>query len=304
MLPGQWLVIASVLAGVGTLFLIGLVWQYRDKPGARWFLASLGCQAVWSWGYALALLTFDPAVRFAFEVVVWTAMATMSVTFLAFALEYTGRGRSSRRTRGVRCYWYALHPWSLFVAVVGALFPPPPPRRQSPPVRYRRELRAAVSPGGGRRRVEYHPDDGGAVRLAVRPGCGADRQLHDGTLSPAPAVRRLRLRRQRHVRVPPRDAPGRRAGRTRRVAGRRRRGRRVGVPRYQYRGGLFGRAYPRRRRDGTVTLRVADEGPASPTRNWPSSMQARRPTSNTVRGLGCGSLAGAPTASAAILPST
>jgi len=161
MLPGTWLVVASAAAGVGTLFLIGALWQYRDKPGARWFLVSLGCQAVWSGTYAAALLVSDPALRFALEVVVWVAMATMSVTFLAFALGYTGRGRFVRTrvgramlalpvgvavavatnpwhglvwsgfevisVAGVSTASYALQPWALAIAAVGAVFPPSSP---------------------------------------------------------------------------------------------------------------------------------------------------------------------------------
>jgi len=157
MVPGTWLVVASAVAGVGTVFLIGSLWQYRDKPGARWFLVSLGGQAVWSGTYAAALLVSDPALRFALEVVVWAAMATMSVTFLAFALGYTGRGRFVRTrvgrvllalpvgvavavatnpwhglvwtgfevlpVAGVATASYALQPWALTVAAVGALFP-------------------------------------------------------------------------------------------------------------------------------------------------------------------------------------
>ena len=157
MLAGTWIVTASIVAGAGTLVLAGLLWQYREKPGARWFLASLGCQALWSVGYAGALLTFDPAVRFALEVLVWGCMATMSVAFLTFALSYTGRGELVRtrfgRTlaglpvattlavatnpwhhlvwtgfevvpvAGLATAGYAIRPWALLVAAVGALFP-------------------------------------------------------------------------------------------------------------------------------------------------------------------------------------
>ncbi len=46
----------------------------------------------WCFSYGLSLLVFDPVVRWLFEVVTWIAMAWIGLTFLGFALEYTGRG--------------------------------------------------------------------------------------------------------------------------------------------------------------------------------------------------------------------
>jgi PAS domain S-box-containing protein len=91
MIVGPWLVVVSLLAGFGTLYLIRRLWRYRAKPGAQWFLASLGCQAVASFVHAGALLTFDPALRLAFEAVIWATLTGLAVFFYLFALGYTGR---------------------------------------------------------------------------------------------------------------------------------------------------------------------------------------------------------------------
>ncbi|RQG98043.1 histidine kinase N-terminal 7TM domain-containing protein [Natrarchaeobius chitinivorans] len=91
MLPYPWPVIGSVLSGIGTVVLLGYLWRYRGKPSADWFLLTLFAQATWCFSYGLSLLVFDPAVRWAFEVVTWIAMAWIGLTFLAFSLEYTGR---------------------------------------------------------------------------------------------------------------------------------------------------------------------------------------------------------------------
>jgi PAS domain S-box-containing protein len=100
MLAGTWIVVASLLSGVGTLYLLARLWPVREKPGAKWFLLSLSCQALWSVSYAASLLVFDEALRLALEVLGWALLAGIAVYFLAFALTYTGRGHL------VRTPWY------------------------------------------------------------------------------------------------------------------------------------------------------------------------------------------------------
>ena len=100
MIAGIWIVVTSLLSGVGTLYLIGRLWRYREKPGAMWFLLSLGCQATWSVSYAASLLVFDRTLRLALGVLGWGLLAGIAVYFLAFALAYTGRGHL------VRTPWY------------------------------------------------------------------------------------------------------------------------------------------------------------------------------------------------------
>ncbi|MHB9286653.1 histidine kinase N-terminal 7TM domain-containing protein [Halobacteriales archaeon Cl-PHB] len=97
-----WPVVGSIAAGLGTLFLLLQIRTYRDKPGANWFLVSLAGGTVWCFGYAGALLVFDPVWRLGAAMLVWLAMNVTGITFLGFALVYTGRGRL------VRSWWYRL----------------------------------------------------------------------------------------------------------------------------------------------------------------------------------------------------
>jgi signal transduction histidine kinase len=87
-----WPAIGSFAAVAGTLVLARYVVGYRDRPGATWFLAVLLAQSVWCGAYGAALLTADPALRVALEQLVWTGTVWTGLAFLAFALEYTGRG--------------------------------------------------------------------------------------------------------------------------------------------------------------------------------------------------------------------
>ncbi|WP_049937837.1 sensor histidine kinase [Haloplanus natans] len=86
-----WPAVGSLAAVVGTLALARYVVRYRDRPGATWFLGVLAAQALWCFAYGAGLLVFDPAVRLAFEAAVWIGIVWTGLTFLAFALSYTGR---------------------------------------------------------------------------------------------------------------------------------------------------------------------------------------------------------------------
>lgn len=88
----QLVAVGSVAAGVGTLYLIARLWQYRDRPGAGLFVAALSIQALLCFGYGTALLVFDPLVRQILEAVVLIALPWMAVLFLGFSFGYTGRG--------------------------------------------------------------------------------------------------------------------------------------------------------------------------------------------------------------------
>jgi len=87
-----WLAIGSLAAGAISVGFIQFLWAYRDKPGGRFFIATIACEALWSFAYGFALLVFDPALRELFEIPIWLAINFIGVFFLAFALEYTGRG--------------------------------------------------------------------------------------------------------------------------------------------------------------------------------------------------------------------
>lgn len=91
-----WLAVGSLGAGFISLGFIQFLWSYRRKPGGRFFIATIACEALWSLAYGAALLVFDPALRALFEIPIWLAINFIGVFFLAFALEYTGRGELLR----------------------------------------------------------------------------------------------------------------------------------------------------------------------------------------------------------------
>ena len=94
--PIPWLALASIASGVVSLGFMRYLWPYRNRLGGRFFIATIGCEALWALSYGGALFVFDPALRYAFEVPIWLAINFIGVFFLAFALEYTGRSEILR----------------------------------------------------------------------------------------------------------------------------------------------------------------------------------------------------------------
>ncbi|MFB6120159.1 MAG: histidine kinase N-terminal 7TM domain-containing protein [Halobacteriaceae archaeon] len=86
-----WLAIGSLAAGLVSLGFVWFLWPHRHERGGRFFIATICCEALWSFAYGAALLVFDPALRQLFEIPIWLAINFIGVFFLAFALEYTGR---------------------------------------------------------------------------------------------------------------------------------------------------------------------------------------------------------------------
>lgn len=86
-----WLALGSLTSGLVSVGFVRYLWPYRDRLGGRFFVATIGCEALWSLSYGVALFVFDPALRELFEVPIWFAINFIGVFFLAFALEYTGR---------------------------------------------------------------------------------------------------------------------------------------------------------------------------------------------------------------------
>lgn len=86
-----WPPLVVLAAGLGTLFLIGYLVQYRDKPGAKWFIVTLLGQAVFCFSYGIGLAVYDPTIRFWLEIVAFVGLSWLGVPFLGFALGYTGR---------------------------------------------------------------------------------------------------------------------------------------------------------------------------------------------------------------------
>lgn len=84
--------LVTLAAGFGTLYLIYYLLQYRDKPGAKWFILTLVGQSTFCFAYAIGLTVFDRTLRLALEILSFIGLSWLGVPFLAFALAYTGRG--------------------------------------------------------------------------------------------------------------------------------------------------------------------------------------------------------------------
>ncbi len=92
MVAFPWLSAVALTSGVASLIFLRYLWEYQSKPGARFFMITIACEALWSFSYATGLLIFDPAIRKIIEIPLWIGVNFIGVSFLAFALEYTGRG--------------------------------------------------------------------------------------------------------------------------------------------------------------------------------------------------------------------
>ena len=87
-----WPAFAALGAAGGTLFLIQWVRTIGGAPGATPFLGVFCVQFVMTASYGIGLFVFDPAVRRIVELLFWITTIWIGTLFLAFALEYTGRG--------------------------------------------------------------------------------------------------------------------------------------------------------------------------------------------------------------------
>ncbi|PSP65076.1 PAS domain S-box protein [Halobacteriales archaeon QH_8_67_36] len=86
-----WVALGSFTSGVGSLYLLAQLREHWAKPGAKWFVATIGTITVWSTVYGVALLVSDPAVRLALEAITWGCLLWLGYAFVGFALGYTGR---------------------------------------------------------------------------------------------------------------------------------------------------------------------------------------------------------------------
>ena len=89
---GTVIVAGSIGAGVATLGLIWYLDRYRGRPGAGWFMIALGSQVLWCLAYGIGLVVPDPTWRANLEALMWVGMTWTGPLFLAFGLDYTGRG--------------------------------------------------------------------------------------------------------------------------------------------------------------------------------------------------------------------
>ena len=86
-----WVALGSFASAVGSLYLLAQLRAHWDKPGARWFVATIGTITVWATTYGVGLLVAEPTVRLALETVTWLCLGWLGFFFAAFALGYTGR---------------------------------------------------------------------------------------------------------------------------------------------------------------------------------------------------------------------
>jgi hypothetical protein len=93
---GTGIVLASIGASFGALYLLWYLYHQRTRSGASWFMGNVASVAIFCATYGGALLIFDPATRIALEAVAFTSLSFMGPFFLAFGLDYTGRGNLIR----------------------------------------------------------------------------------------------------------------------------------------------------------------------------------------------------------------
>ncbi|WP_277542263.1 sensor histidine kinase [Haloarcula laminariae] len=86
-----WVALGSFASGVGSLYLLAQLREHWAKPGAKWFVATIGIITVWSTVYGAALLVSRPVVRLALEATTWGCLVWLGYVFVGFALGYTGR---------------------------------------------------------------------------------------------------------------------------------------------------------------------------------------------------------------------
>ena len=91
-----WPALGGLGAAAGTAVLTWLLWNSRDEPGARWFIAMLSVQFLLTASYTSGYFVFERTLREAIEIFFWISMIWISALFLVFALKYTGRGHLLR----------------------------------------------------------------------------------------------------------------------------------------------------------------------------------------------------------------
>jgi serine phosphatase RsbU (regulator of sigma subunit) len=95
------LICALVAGGVGYLSLAGFVWANRQSVGSRPLALMLLSVKVWSLCYALELSSRTVAVAQWWSALKYLGIVTLPPLLWSFVLAYTGRGRLSRRNRGL-----------------------------------------------------------------------------------------------------------------------------------------------------------------------------------------------------------
>jgi signal transduction histidine kinase len=89
---GLGIVLASLAASVGALYLLQYLYHQRGRSGASWFMGNIASVSVFCASYGVGLLIFEPTLRMALGAVAFVSVCFMGPFFLAFGLDYTGRG--------------------------------------------------------------------------------------------------------------------------------------------------------------------------------------------------------------------
>jgi signal transduction histidine kinase len=89
---GTGIVAASLAACFGALYLLQYLYHQRKRSGAGWFMGNIAAVALFCLAYGGGLLVFEPTIRLALESVAVICVGFMGPFFLAFGLDYTGRG--------------------------------------------------------------------------------------------------------------------------------------------------------------------------------------------------------------------
>ena len=89
---GLGIVLASLAASFGALYLLQYLYHQRGRSGASWFMGNIASVAVFCASYGVGLLIFEPVLRMTLGAVAFVCVCFMGPFFLAFGLDYTGRG--------------------------------------------------------------------------------------------------------------------------------------------------------------------------------------------------------------------
>jgi len=89
---GAGIVVASLGAALGALYLLQYLSRRWERSGAAWFMGNIASVALFCAAYGGGLLVFHPTLRIALEAISLLCVCFMGPFFLAFGLDYTGRG--------------------------------------------------------------------------------------------------------------------------------------------------------------------------------------------------------------------
>lgn len=89
---GLGIVLASLAASFGALYLFQYLWHQRGRSGVNWFIGNIASVAVFCASYGIGLLIFEPILRMTLGAIAFICVCFMGPFFLAFGLDYTGRG--------------------------------------------------------------------------------------------------------------------------------------------------------------------------------------------------------------------